>query len=99
MPPTIGIHVTFPAYATSAALAAEDLAAGTLLIGNGAQKIFASHEKKFDIIPDWEAGSLAEAVAFIGRTKFERGEFSNRDTIEPLYLRNFHITLPKPLFL
>lgn len=96
---TFEYRVIRSAYATNALLAAQELDAGTLLIGNGAQKIFASHEKKFDIIPDLEATSLAEAVAFIGKTKFEREECADRQTIEPLYLRNFHVTTPKPLFL
>jgi tRNA threonylcarbamoyladenosine biosynthesis protein TsaB len=86
------------ACAINANHAAQELAAGTLLAGNGAQKIFACDVKKFDIVPDLEAGSHAEAVAFLGKVKFFAGAHADRRLCEPLYVRDFHTTSPKPLF-
>lgn len=73
--------------------AAKRIPTGALLIGDGAQKLFAS-PSNFRIMST-ETMHTAESIAFLGYRLLREGHVADPATAEPLYLRGFQTTTPR----
>jgi tRNA A37 threonylcarbamoyladenosine modification protein TsaB len=85
------------AHASSAADVAAGLAPGAFLAGDGAAKLDRAAPGAYRILSDREAPAHAEAVALLGETLFAEGVHADLESSEPMYLRDFRTTVPKPL--
>jgi tRNA threonylcarbamoyladenosine biosynthesis protein TsaB len=85
------------AHACNATDLAGDLAAGALLAGDGAVKLERISPGSYTTIPDSEAPAHAEAIALLGEELLSKGVVADLESCEPLYLRDFRTTVPKPL--
>ncbi|MBL0174550.1 MAG: hypothetical protein IPP94_04660 [Ignavibacteria bacterium] len=48
-------------------------------------------------MPSFESVAHADAVALLGAEMLARGEIADPASCEPVYLRDFRTTVPKPL--
>jgi tRNA threonylcarbamoyladenosine biosynthesis protein TsaB len=68
----------------------------TIISGDGSEKLAAMAKERFEIAPEREQLCHAEGVAFVGRDMLLRGEIADAAACEPIYLRDFLTTTPKP---
>ncbi len=85
------------ASADTAEAAAAALQPGTFLLGDGAEKIRSARNADFVILQGLIPATHAEDVAIAAAHMFNRGETTDLDACEPIYVRSFRTTTPKQL--
>lgn len=76
---------------------AKSLKTGTLLLGDGAEKIVSVKPDVFVILHGLLPATHAMDVAFVGAVMLSKGNIADVAASEPLYVRAFKTTTPKSL--